>query len=61
MEKVIDHDPPEVNSEPPKQVKVMDYPAYSGHPERDKVMDDGPPVAKSSSPELNKVMEYPEY
>ena len=47
------NDPPEVNSEPPEEDKVIEYPTYSGPPEWDKVMDDGPPEAKSSPPEVN--------
>ena len=66
-DKVKDHDPPEVNSEPPED-KVREYSTYSGPPERDKETDDHPPEAKSRPPEVNSeppeedsVREYPTY
>ena len=46
-DKVIDHGPPEVNSEPPVKDQVKQHPTvpgmYSGPPERDKVINPGPP------------------
>ena len=54
----MDDGPPEEKSRPPELYKVMEYPAYSGPPERDKVMNSGPPEENFSSPDQNKVTKY---
>ena len=36
----------------------MEYPAYSGPPERDKAMNYGPPEENLSPPDQNKVTKY---